>query len=199
MAASSFKMPSDDAAAEDNRPKQSSRHVFTLNDSPKTVLSSSLLLSRLPLRCRTHRPGDVMRLPNPSTSKIVRVCLDGYVRMTFEVFTGLEFTLRKSWEDGTLTDDLRCEGIEARHAGYCEWQTDATQAVSMGWAWFERPDGRLAVAPGGISTNVMLVTPKTSYDLGQAKTEELLQAWLDGERWQPGECASSPAVNRFSS
>lgn len=140
-----------------------------------------------------------MRPPAPSTSKIAQICLDGYIRMTFDAFAGLEFTLRKSWEDSTLNDDLRHEGIEARHAGYCEWETDATQAVSIGWAWFECPNGMLAIAPGGISTNVMLVTPRTGYDLGQMKTEELLQAWLSGESWQPKECAQPLAMNRLSS
>lgn len=140
-----------------------------------------------------------MRLPAPSTSKIAKVCLDGYIRMTFEAFTKLEFTLRKSWKDSTLNDDLRHEGIEACQAGYCEWETDDTQAVSIGWAWFECPDGRLAIAPGGISTNVMLVTPKNSYDVGQAKTEALLQAWLSGEHWQPKEYMPPLAINRLSS
>ncbi len=140
-----------------------------------------------------------MSLTIVSKAKAAQVSRDGYIRMTFETFIGLEFTLRKSWKDVALYDDLRSEGFEVCHAGYCEWETETSQAVSIGWAWFECPNGRRAIAPGGISTNVMLVTAKSQYDLGQRKTDELLQAWLDGEHWQPDECTPAPVHKRLSS
>jgi len=115
--------------------------------------------------------------------------------MTFEAFTALEFTIRKSWEDRTLNEDLRSEGIETSCAGYCEWGTDATLGVSIGWAWFGLPCGRRAVAPGGINTNVMLVTHKARYDLGQETTDKLLQAWLACEPWESGDTSGNHTLS----
>jgi len=137
-----------------------------------------------------------MSLPTSSKYEALQMSLDGYIRMTFDAFTKLEFTLRRSWEDEALHEDLRSEGIETSCAGYCEWGTDATRSVSIGWAWFGLPCGRLAVAPGGISTNVMLVTRRTRYDLGQSKTDELLQVWLASEPWDSASISASQVFSQ---
>jgi len=44
---------------------------------------------------------------------------------------------------------------------------------------------RHALAPGGISSNLMLRT-KTGYDLGPRETTELLSDWISGQPWQAG-------------
>jgi len=120
--------------------------------------------------------------------------LDGYIRITFDVFSSLNFQQKLAWEDEGLQQDLIVDDIPASCAGYCEWATEAASAqVSVGWAWFSLADGRTFVAPGGMSSNVMLVT-QAGYDLGMHKTNELLQAWLARETWQPGESAVGPAV-----
>jgi hypothetical protein len=124
-----------------------------------------------------------MSSQNKSKYQAAQTSLDGYIRMTFEAFTKLDFTLRKSREDIDLNEDLRFEGIESSRAGYCEWEADAIRTVSVGWAWFDCPNGHRIIAPGGISTNVMLVGYRTKYDLGQGKTDEILRAWLAGEHW----------------
>ena len=109
--------------------------------------------------------------------------LDGYIRITFDAFSSLNFQQKRAWEDKELQEDLILEDIPASCAGYCEWATDETpHQISVGWAWFGLADGRIFVAPGGISSNVMLVTP-TSFDLGPHRTNELLQTWLSGESW----------------
>lgn len=126
-----------------------------------------------------------MKLLNPSQSELREISLDGYIRMTFEAFARLEFNLRKSWEDTQLSRDLQFEGLDASCAGYCEWGTDAIRAVSIGWAWFDCPNGCRIIAPGGINSNVMLVAHRTKFDLGQAKTAEIIQAWLSTEHWAP--------------
>jgi len=126
---------------------------------------------------------------SPSSSCIVfakaKRSLDGYIRITFDAFSSLNFQQKRAWEDKELREDLLVEDIPASCAGYCEWATDETpHQISVGWAWFSVADGRIFVAPGGISSNVMLVT-QTSFDLGMHRTNELLQTWLSGETWQP--------------
>lgn len=120
--------------------------------------------------------------------------------MTFEVFTKLRFIVRSSWEDLDLASELRCEGIETSCAGYCEWEAEATSTVSVGWAWFVCAKGRHTIAPGGISTNVMLVAHKTRYDLGDDRTAALLQGWLAGEHWAADESDTcwTPSTNMLS-
>ncbi|OOG62060.1 hypothetical protein B0E46_13800 [Rhodanobacter sp. B04] len=109
--------------------------------------------------------------------------LDGYIRLTFDALSSLNFQRKLAWEDPDLQQDLIVEDVPAFCAGYCEWATNDVLQVSIGWAWFGLANGRRFIAPGGISSNVMLVT-QTSYDLGMHRTDELLRAWLSGESWQ---------------
>jgi hypothetical protein len=127
---------------------------------------------------------------SPSSSSAVspKISLDGYIRLTFDAFSRLSFPQKLVWEDKSLREDLIESCIPAFRAGYCEWATDATPQVSLGWAWFGLADGQKFLAPGGISSNVMFVT-QTNYDLGMPKTNELLCAWLARECWQPTEIA----------
>lgn len=117
--------------------------------------------------------------------------LDGYIRLTFDAFLNLHFSRKLAWEDEELQQDLIVGDVPASCAGYCEWATADVHQVSIGWAWFDGADGRRYIAPGGISSNLMLVTP-ACYDLGMHRTAELLQAWLSGESWQTGETAAAP-------
>jgi hypothetical protein len=121
----------------------------------------------------------------PSGSFALQPSTDGYIRMNFETLTGLNFVTRRCWEDPSLLGDLHDEGITTDCAGYCEWATASTPCISIGWAWFDGSDGTRTIAPGGISSNVMLVAQKGAYDLGPNKTEVLLQAWLSEEGWHP--------------
>ena len=109
---------------------------------------------------------------------------DGYVRLTFEALAWLVFGRRVAWEDDELAGELRAEGLPAARAGYCEWETAGATVVTTGWTWFGSACGSIFIAPDGVNSNVMLVTPK-NYDLGAARTSELLRAWLSGVKWQP--------------
>jgi Domain of unknown function (DUF4902) len=125
--------------------------------------------------------------------------LDGYIRLTFDAFSSLNFQRKLAWEDDGLQQDLIVDDIPASCAGYCEWATeDAPAKVSIGWAWFSLADGRTFVAPGGMSSNVMLVTA-TGYDLGTHKTSELLHAWLAREPWQASESTTDFDILRSRS
>ena len=123
--------------------------------------------------------------PPPASHRVaVSRSLDSYIRITFDTFSSLDFRHRRAWEDRELCEELILEDVPACRAGYCEWATDgSTDAVSMGWGWFRLADGRTLLAPGGISSNIMLVA-RSSHDLGMHRTNALLQSWLTGEHWQ---------------
>lgn len=120
----------------------------------------------------------------PSPGMPLSRSFDGYIRITFDAFSSLDFRERRAWEDPELCDELVQEDVPAFHAGYCEWATERLpDQVSIGWAWFRSADGRTLLAPGGISSNVMFVAGGF-HDLGPHRTHELLQSWLTGEPWQ---------------
>lgn len=115
---------------------------------------------------------------------ILSYSFDGYFRLTFNAFTRLNFIHKSAWEDTDLCRELRADNIPADRAGYCEWDTGGSRAVSIGWAWFAIDGGGMFVAPGGVNSNLMLITQKR-YDIGVSKTTELLRAWLSSVSWQP--------------
>lgn len=120
----------------------------------------------------------------PSQALLLSRSFDGYIRLTFDVFSRLDFRQRRAWEDSQLCHELLQEDVPAFHAGYCEWATETLpDQVSIGWAWFRSADGRTRLAPGGVSGNVMFVAGGR-HDLGADKTHQLLQSWLTGEAWQ---------------
>lgn len=122
---------------------------------------------------------------------------DGYIRITFDTFSSLDFRQKRAWEDEELRDELVEEDVPAFRAGYCEWATeDSPDPVSIGWAWFRLANGRTFLAPGGISSNVMLIA-HANHDLGTCRTQELLHAWLTGENWDLDTILSAPMLHPF--
>jgi len=87
--------------------------------------------------------------------------------------------------DEDLRSDLLTQDVPAYCAGYCDWIDISTSVhVSVGWAWFATARGApQLLAPGGMSSNVMM-TSADGIDLGPAKTDELLKAWLSSQAWQ---------------
>lgn len=112
------------------------------------------------------------------------ISVDGYIRISFDIFSSLDFPQRRAWDDPALCEELVQVDVPAFRAGYCEWATERLpDQISIGWAWFRPPSGRTLLAPGGISSNLMLIG-RGLHDLGSHKTQELLQSWLTGEHWQ---------------
>jgi hypothetical protein len=118
---------------------------------------------------------------------------DGYIRLTFQQLCALAFARRTTIEDHELCEDLRNRDIPAVGAGYCDWlDIKAPAQVSVGWAWFViAHDAPRLLAPGGFSSNVMIVTA-SGRDIGAPLTNELLAAWLSMQRWQRGHTGASP-------
>lgn len=118
-------------------------------------------------------------------AECIRWSEDGYIRLTFQRFCCLSFAQRMTITDDDLRSDLLAQDVPAHSAGYCDWIDVSTAVhVSVGWAWFATGQGApLLLAPGGLSSNVM-ITSADGNDLGPAKTDELLRAWLSSQRWQ---------------
>jgi hypothetical protein len=116
---------------------------------------------------------------------------DGYIRLTYPRFCKLLFRHRSSFPDDALREELASQNIPAVRAGYCDWMDDSTIAqVSVSWAWFATANNVPEVlAPGGVNSNVMLVSPEGS-DLGWLRTDRLLQRWLGQRAWRPIRCGA---------
>lgn len=110
---------------------------------------------------------------------------DGYVRLTFPQFCRLKFLTRQSFDDDDLRRELLESNVPALSAGYCDWLDESTSVrISVGWAWFTVHHALpQMLAPGGVSSNVMLTT-SDGCDLGPTRTDELLQAWLSTRVWE---------------
>ncbi len=123
-------------------------------------------------------------IPNGSVTRISHGA-DGYVRLQFNAFCALAFEQRTLFADEDLRDELIDEDLPVFTAGYCEW-SDASSGVivTVGWAWFTTEAfGTKYMAPGGVSSNVMLLS-RERHDLGMRRTQELLTAWLVSKPWQ---------------
>jgi hypothetical protein len=126
----------------------------------------------------------VIQPSNSPCKKYLKYSDDGYVRLTYLQFCDLRFSKRCAVSDDDLRRELLAQDIPAHCAGYCDWLDDSTAVqVSVGWAWFSAADyAPRIMAPGGMSSNVMLICPDGS-DLGPATTDELLRAWLSTRIW----------------
>jgi hypothetical protein len=109
---------------------------------------------------------------------------DGYIRLSLVNLTSLSFLHLFSETDYGLLEELRRQTVPARSAGFSEWKSDTSPAVSIGWGWFihSRSD-RMFLAPEEVRSNVMLIDA-LGYDLGPLKTSNLFCAWLNDFEWQ---------------
>jgi hypothetical protein len=124
------------------------------------------------------------------TSPLRSGSFDGYVRLSFDELLKVDFNQKSYWEDRSLIDDLAEEHLRASNAGYCEWAgRHSGQNISIGWAWFETEKAQICLAPGGLSSNLMLMSSKY-YDVGMQTTSTLLLSWLDGIDWK--RCLARP-------
>ncbi|MDR3443925.1 hypothetical protein DyAD56_11035 [Dyella sp. AD56] len=108
---------------------------------------------------------------------------DGYQRLTFQDLQLLKFKDLMAFEDPTLCSQLNAEGIAASIAGFCEkLALHGDAQVSIGWAWFCIKDCNKWLAPGGVSSNIMLVDA-SGYDLGVKPTSDVLSDWISSQAW----------------
>jgi len=109
---------------------------------------------------------------------------DGYIRMRLAHLNTLSFVHLYSESDAGFLYELHNQTVPARAAGFSEWTSDSTPAVSIGWAWFiDQASDRMLLAPEDVRSNLMLIDLH-GYDLGPRMTATLLFAWLSGFDWQ---------------
>lgn len=109
---------------------------------------------------------------------------DGYIRLPLASLNRLPFVHLYSDSDPDFLDELRAQTVPARSAGFSEWKSDTSPAISVGWGWFiHSQNERMLLAPDGVRSNVMLIDAH-GYDLGPAKTSSLFCTWLASFNWQ---------------
>lgn len=107
---------------------------------------------------------------------------DQLIRLSYAELSSLVFQPSLAWVDTCLTAELKEIGLPVAYAGYSEWESHGfAPKLSIGWAWFKASfSGKVLIAPGGISCNIMLRSSR-GYDLGAHTTQELILLWLSGQ------------------
>ncbi|HYD80169.1 MAG TPA: DUF4902 domain-containing protein [Paucimonas sp.] len=121
---------------------------------------------------------------------------DGYIRLSLRNLSEIPFVHLASDLDTGILEELQMQTVPAQTAGYSEWISNTTPAISLGWSWFVHSDSRrLLPAPEAVRSNVMLIDAR-GYDLGPTATSFLFTTWLATHDW---EHAVSEAVDISSS
>jgi len=103
--------------------------------------------------------------------------------MTFADFCSLRFPRRFNIQDRYLLIELKARNVPAIRAGYCDWLDNTTSVtLNIGWEWYETSASRQLV-PGGISSNVMLLTANGA-DFERTQRDTLLHFWLEQQHWR---------------
>jgi hypothetical protein len=109
---------------------------------------------------------------------------DGYIRLPLASISSLPLRHLFSEPDDGFLEELRMQTIPARAAGFSEWKSETSPAISIGWGWFILGHSdRLLLAPDGVRSNVMLIDAR-GYDLGASATSRLFCSWLGAFDWQ---------------
>ncbi|KVK89011.1 hypothetical protein WJ47_34885 [Burkholderia ubonensis] len=118
---------------------------------------------------------------------------DGYVRLSESALAELALDHVASGLDPALLAELQNCAVDARLAGYTEWQRPARAGVAyvtLGWDWYlERASGTFVIAGGDVRSNVMAVDA-TGADIGMFRTAAALVACLARLDW-PAAVASA--------
>ncbi|AIO73679.1 DUF4902 domain-containing protein [Burkholderia multivorans] len=111
---------------------------------------------------------------------------DGYVRLSESALAALALDHVASGLDPALLAELRDSAIDARLAGYTEWQRPAGPGVAyvtVGWDWYlERASGTFVIVDGDVRSNAMGVDASGA-DIGMRDTAAALAARLASVDW----------------
>jgi hypothetical protein len=111
---------------------------------------------------------------------------DGYIRLSLANVSAMPFLHLFSEVNDDLLEELQLQlqAVPARLAGFSEWKSNTSPAISIGWGWFiHSRTNRVCLAPDGVRSNVMLIDA-LGYDLGALKTSNLFCSWLSNFEWQ---------------
>ncbi|MDN7863484.1 DUF4902 domain-containing protein [Burkholderia multivorans] len=111
---------------------------------------------------------------------------DGYVRLSESALAALALDHVASGLDPALLAELRDSAIDARLAGYTEWQRPTGPGVAyvtVGWDWYlERASGTFVIVDGDVRSNAMGVDASGA-DIGMRGTAAALAARLASVDW----------------
>ncbi len=121
---------------------------------------------------------------------VLKISPDGYIRLSFSIFSSLSFVHLFTDRDLTLLDELIAQAIPAESAGFSECISTTSPSISLGWAWYRHRDSNcLLLAPENVRSNVMIVDMH-GYDVGTHATSKLISQWLT--------CCDWPAMVRLA-
>ncbi len=110
---------------------------------------------------------------------------DGYVRLSLQELETITLNHLISCPDAQSGARDMLAAVATDLTGYTEWVSAGWPAISLGWDWQLaaglRADLCRLHAP---RSNVMLVDDSSRVDHGQAKTETLLEFYIDHKPWQ---------------
>ncbi|PNW95168.1 DUF4902 domain-containing protein [Burkholderia pseudomallei] len=111
---------------------------------------------------------------------------DGYVRLPMHAFAELRLVHVSSGIDSGLLVELRASDIDARIAGYTEWERPSSAGaahLTVGWDWYiDGATGAFVIAWGDVRSNVMGVDGN-GLDIGMDPTSAALSRRLAQLNW----------------
>jgi hypothetical protein len=119
---------------------------------------------------------------------------DGYVRMPLHTLAELPLVHVSSGLDPALLVELRTSSVDARLAGYTEWERALRAGaahITVGWDWYiDSTTGALLIAWGDVRSNVMGVD-RFGADIGMEPTAAALSRRLAQLNWPSAVAAAA--------
>ncbi|AOJ71726.1 MULTISPECIES: DUF4902 domain-containing protein [Burkholderia] len=126
---------------------------------------------------------------------------DGYVRLPVHALAELQLVHVSSGIDSGLLVELRASEIDARLAGYTEWERPSSTCaahVTVGWDWYvDGSTGAFVIAWGDVRSNVMGVDGN-GLDIGMDPTSAALSRRLAQLNWPSAVAAAMFRRGDFS-
>jgi hypothetical protein len=123
---------------------------------------------------------------------------DGYVRVPLHALAELPLVHVSSGLDPSLLIELRTSSIDARIAGYTEWERALRAGaahITIGWDWYiDSTTGAFIIAWGDVRSNVMGVD-RAGADIGMQTTAAVLSRRLARLNWPTA--VASAALDRY--
>ncbi|ABC36022.1 DUF4902 domain-containing protein [Burkholderia thailandensis] len=111
---------------------------------------------------------------------------DGYVRLPVHAFAELQLVHVSSGIDSGLLGELRASDIDARVAGYTEWERPSSTGaahLTVGWDWYiDGATGAFVIAWGDVRSNLMGIDGN-GLDIGMDPTSAALSRRLAQLNW----------------
>ncbi|MDN7671259.1 DUF4902 domain-containing protein [Burkholderia oklahomensis] len=126
---------------------------------------------------------------------------DGYVRLPLHALAELQLVHVSSGIDSGLLVELRASEVDARLAGYTEWERPSSAGaahLTIGWDWYiDGVTGAFVIAWGDVRSNVMGID-SDGVDIGMDPTSAALSRRLARLNWPAAVAAAMLRRGDFS-